>query len=54
MRGLAARTERHHRVAVAMSGGLDSAMALVLLREAGRQAVGVTMRLWPAAGLRQR
>jgi tRNA-specific 2-thiouridylase len=36
------------RVAVAMSGGVDSAVAL---RRAGRDAVGVTLRLWqdPAA-----
>src|SRR5215475_4665503 len=36
------------RVAVAMSGGVDSAVALL---RAGRDAVGVTLRLWvdPAA-----
>lgn len=32
-----------HRVAVAMSGGVDSAVALV---RAGPKAVGVTLRLW--------
>jgi tRNA-specific 2-thiouridylase len=32
-----------HRVAVAMSGGVDSAVALL---RAGRDAVGVTLRLW--------
>ncbi len=32
-----------------MSGGLDSAMALVLLHEAGHQVAGVTMRLLPDA-----
>src|SRR5207248_7983787 len=31
------------RVAVAMSGGVDSAVALL---RAGREAVGVTLRLW--------
>jgi len=31
------------RTAVAMSGGVDSAVALL---EAGRQAIGVTLRLW--------
>ena len=36
-------------VAVALSGGLDSAMALVLLHEAGYQVTGVTMRLLPDA-----
>ena len=39
---------RADRVAVAMSGGVDSAVAL---RRAGRHALGVTLRLWvdPAA-----
>jgi len=36
-------------VAVALSGGLDSAMALVLLHEAGHQVAGVTMQLLPDA-----
>jgi tRNA-uridine 2-sulfurtransferase len=34
------------RVAVAMSGGVDSAVALQRAREAGHEAVGVTLRLW--------
>jgi tRNA-uridine 2-sulfurtransferase len=34
------------RVAVAMSGGVDSAVALCRMREAGREPVGVTLRLW--------
>jgi tRNA-specific 2-thiouridylase len=34
------------RVAVAMSGGVDSAVALLRAREAGHQPVGVTLRLW--------
>jgi tRNA-specific 2-thiouridylase len=39
------------RVAVAMSGGVDSAVAALLVRDAGFEPVGVTMRLWhdPAA-----
>jgi tRNA-uridine 2-sulfurtransferase len=34
------------RVAVAMSGGVDSAVALLKAVEAGLQPVGVTLRLW--------
>ncbi|MBI4234637.1 MAG: tRNA 2-thiouridine(34) synthase MnmA [Chloroflexi bacterium] len=34
------------RVIVAMSGGVDSSVAALLLREAGYQVAGVTMRLW--------
>jgi tRNA-uridine 2-sulfurtransferase len=34
------------RVAVAMSGGVDSAVALERVREAGCEPVGVTLRLW--------
>jgi tRNA-uridine 2-sulfurtransferase len=35
-----------HRVAVAMSGGVDSAVALHAVREAGLAPVGLTLRLW--------
>jgi tRNA-uridine 2-sulfurtransferase len=34
------------RVAVAMSGGVDSAVALLHARDSGRRPVGVTLRLW--------
>jgi tRNA-specific 2-thiouridylase len=35
------------RVAVAMSGGVDSSVAAALLVEAGHEVVGLTMNLWP-------
>ncbi len=35
------------RVAVAMSGGVDSSVAAALLVQAGHQVVGFTMNLWP-------
>jgi len=37
---------RGERVAVAMSGGVDSAVALLAARDAGGEPVGVTLRLW--------
>ncbi len=36
------------RIAVAMSGGVDSAVAAALLVEQGHEVVGLTMNLWPA------
>ena len=33
-------------VMVAMSGGVDSSVAAALLRDAGHEVVGVTLRLW--------
>jgi tRNA-specific 2-thiouridylase len=34
------------KIAVAMSGGVDSSAAAALLREQGHELVGFTMQLW--------
>jgi len=36
------------RIAVGMSGGVDSSVAALLLRDAGHDVSGVLMRIWPA------
>ncbi|HEX5929541.1 MAG TPA: tRNA 2-thiouridine(34) synthase MnmA [Solirubrobacterales bacterium] len=43
---LAEAPPRSPRVAVAMSGGVDSAVAALLERERGADVVGVTVKLW--------
>ena len=40
-------------IVVALSGGVDSATAAALLVEAGERVVGITMRLYDAAGTRR-
>ena len=44
--GRRAGPRRPERVAVAMSGGVDSAVAALLERERGAEVVGVTVKLW--------
>jgi len=36
------------RVAVAMSGGVDSSLAAALLKQRGYEVIGITLRLWPS------
>ncbi|MDX1741487.1 MAG: tRNA 2-thiouridine(34) synthase MnmA, partial [Rhodothermales bacterium] len=40
---------RHGRVLVAMSGGVDSSVAAVMLAEQGYEVVGITMKTWDYA-----
>ena len=40
----------HGRVLVAMSGGVDSSVTAVLLREQGYEVVGITMKTWDYTG----
>jgi tRNA-specific 2-thiouridylase len=48
-RGCAGLATIPGRTLVAMSGGVDSAVAALLVAQAGRQAVGVTLELWSDA-----
>ena len=38
------------RIAVAMSGGVDSSVAALLLKEEGHEVVGISMQLWDHSG----
>jgi tRNA-specific 2-thiouridylase len=45
-----AASARRPRIVVAMSGGVDSSAAAALLAESGAEVVGVTLKLYDAAG----
>jgi tRNA-specific 2-thiouridylase len=48
---LVAQRWRGRRVAAAMSGGVDSSVTAALLKEAGCDVVGITMKLWDYAAV---
>ncbi len=45
-RNMSALAERRERIVVAMSGGVDSSVAAMLLHDQGYEVVGVTLHLW--------
>jgi tRNA-uridine 2-sulfurtransferase len=44
---------KHGRILVAMSGGVDSSVAAVMLHEQGYEVIGLTMKTWDYASFRK-
>ena len=40
---------KHGKVVVAMSGGIDSCIAAMMLHEEGYEVIGITMKTWDYA-----
>ena len=40
---------KHGRILVAMSGGVDSSVAAIMLHEQGYEVIGLTMKTWDYA-----